>query len=96
MVTRSLFSLAVPLKQGFIFAAVGGAEYKAMGISTPPPWRLGLWSGGPSGRPYLYATQVRTGNKITIYAPMIYTAPCIMFWMRAYPLRGQVEGGWAL
>jgi hypothetical protein len=33
---------------------------------------------------------------LTIYAPMIYTAPCIMFWMRAYPLLGQVEGGWAL
>jgi hypothetical protein len=26
----------------------------------------------------------------TTYAPMIYTALCIMFWMRAYPLRGQV------
>ncbi len=35
-------------------------------------------------------------EKITIYAPMIYTAPFIMFWMRAYPLRGQVGGGWAL
>ncbi len=34
--------------------------------------------------------------KITIYAPMIYTAPCKMFWMRAYPLLGQVGGGWAL
>jgi hypothetical protein len=33
---------------------------------------------------------------ITIYAPLIYTAPCIMFWMRAYPLRGQVGGGLAL
>ncbi len=33
---------------------------------------------------------------LTIYAPRIYTAPCIMFWMRAYPLRGQVGGGWAL
>jgi hypothetical protein len=32
----------------------------------------------------------------TTYAPMIYTAMCIMFWMRAYPLLGQVEGGWAL
>ncbi len=29
----------------------------------------------------------------TTYAPMIYTALCIMFWMRAYPLRGQVGGG---
>jgi hypothetical protein len=33
---------------------------------------------------------------LTIYAPMIYTASCIMFWMRAYPLRGEVGGGWAL
>jgi hypothetical protein len=24
---------------------------------------------------------------------MIYTAPCIIFWMRAYPLRGQVGQG---
>ncbi len=29
-------------------------------------------------------------ERITIYAPMIYTAPCIMFWMRVYPLRGEV------
>jgi hypothetical protein len=27
---------------------------------------------------------------------MIYTAPCILFWMRAYPLLGEVGGGWAL
>jgi hypothetical protein len=27
---------------------------------------------------------------------MIYTALCIMFWMRAYPLLGQVGGGCAL
>jgi hypothetical protein len=27
---------------------------------------------------------------------MIYAAPCIMFWMRGYPLRGQGGGGWAL
>ncbi len=26
----------------------------------------------------------------------IYTAPCIMFWMCAYPLRGELGGGWAL
>jgi hypothetical protein len=83
-------------KQDFIFPAVGGAEHKALGISTPPTWRLGIRSGGPSGRPNLYASQVRAGKKITIYAPMIYTAPCIMFWMRAYPLRGQAGGGWAL
>ncbi len=33
---------------------------------------------------------------ITIYASMIYTAPCVMFLMRADTLRGQVGGGWAL
>jgi hypothetical protein len=32
----------------------------------------------------------------TIYAPMIHTVPCIMFWMRAYPLLREVGGGWAL
>ena len=32
----------------------------------------------------------------TTYAPVIYTALCIMFWMGAYTLRGEVGGGWAL
>jgi hypothetical protein len=32
----------------------------------------------------------------TIYAPKIYTSPCITFWMRAYTLLGQVGVGWAL
>ncbi len=35
-------------------------------------------------------------KKITIYAPMIYTAPCVMFLMQADTLCGQVGGGWAL
>ncbi len=36
--------------------------------------------------------------ELAIYAPMIYTAPCVMFLMRAEadPLRGQVGGGRAL
>ncbi len=33
---------------------------------------------------------------LTIYSPVIYTAPCIMFWMGAYTLRWEVGGGWAL
>ncbi len=35
---------------------------------------------------------------VAIYASLIYmfTAPCVMFLMRADPLRGQVAGGWAL
>jgi hypothetical protein len=34
--------------------------------------------------------------KLAIYGTMIYTAPYVMFLMRADPLRGQVSGGWAL
>ncbi len=34
--------------------------------------------------------------KLTIYAPMIYKAPCVMFLMRADTLHGQVGRGWAL
>jgi hypothetical protein len=33
---------------------------------------------------------------LAIYASMIYTAPCVMFLMRAVPLRGQVGGDWVL
>ncbi len=47
----------------------------------------------------LYCKNIRGTGVITIYAPMIYTAPCIMFWMHilhTYPLRGEVGGGWAL
>ncbi len=39
---------------------------------------------------------IHVKQRITFYVPMIYTAPCIMFWVRAYPLRGEVGGGWAL
>ncbi len=45
-------------------------EYKEMTCrSQTLPWRLG-------GR--------GKDDLITIYAPVIYTAPCIMFWMGAY------------
>ncbi len=30
---------------------------------------------------------------LTIYAPMIYTAPCVRFLMRADTLHGEVGGG---
>jgi hypothetical protein len=52
---------------------------------------------------FLYSLQVLpclfisgTTTIITIYAPIIFTAPCEMFVMRADTLRGQVGGGWAL
>ncbi len=35
-------------------------------------------------------------QSVTIYAPMIYTAPCVRYFKRAETLRGQVGGGWAL
>ncbi len=54
----------------------------------------GAGGGGP-GQPRLQPT-LSVQSLLTIYAPMIYTAPCIMFWMRAYPLRGEVVGGWVL
>ncbi len=50
----------------------------------------------PHRRTQPYPAQLPVLCKIAIYAPMIYTAPSIMFWMRAYPLQGQVGGGWAL
>ena len=31
---------------------------------------------------------IRIGFLLTIYAPMIYTTPCVMFFMRARTLRG--------
>ncbi len=39
---------------------------------------------------------VKEEYKVAIYAPMIFTAPCVMFLMFADTLRGQVGGGWAL
>ncbi len=35
-------------------------------------------------------------QKLAIYAPMINTAPYVMFWMHADPLQGQVGGVWVL
>ncbi len=50
---------------------------------SPPhgPWNL------PCGLLYI---------KPPMHLWYMYTALCIMFWMRAYPLLGQVGGGWAL
>jgi hypothetical protein len=38
----------------------------------------------------LVESEQTTRSEITIYAPMIYTAPCVMFLIRAYTLCGQV------
>jgi hypothetical protein len=53
--------------------------------------RLPKWCrSGSTTLPYFLCSK----SILTIYAPMIYTAPCLM--LRAYPLRGEVGGGWAL
>jgi hypothetical protein len=44
----------------------------------------------------LFQDRVLRHPIITIYAPMIYTVPCVMFLMRADTLRGEVVGGCAL
>jgi hypothetical protein len=42
---------------------------------------------------YIELRDLVNDSILTIYSPMIYTAPCIMFWMRAYPLaRGSGRG----
>jgi hypothetical protein len=45
----------------------------------------------PSGTAALSPLQDKR-YEITIYAPMIYTAPCVRFLMRADRLRGEVGG----
>jgi hypothetical protein len=52
--------------------------------APPPPSEWAL-------KPPLWALAHKTTS-----ATMINTALCIMFWMRAYTLLGQVRGGWAL
>jgi hypothetical protein len=48
--------------------------------APPPPPPPSIWALKPPSWALVH--------KIT-YAPMIYTALCIMFWMHAYPLQGQ-------
>ncbi len=51
-----------------------------------------------SSTPSVWALKPPTWSLVhkTTYAPMIYTALCIMFRMCAYPLLGQLGEGWAL
>ncbi len=62
-------------------------------ITSPPPPSTSQYSG--SAKRMIFANGVQL-KVLTIYAPVIYTAPCLMFWMGAYTLRGEVGGGWAL
>jgi hypothetical protein len=74
----------------------GGEEEAGGGEAAEGAAHQGAEGTEQGGHQLLEEEQDRGGGKVTIYAPMIYTAPCIMFWMHAYPLRGQVGEGWAL
>ncbi len=45
-------------------------------------------------REKLQDKHIQYWSKLAIYAPMIYTVPCVRFLMRADTLRGQVGGVW--
>jgi hypothetical protein len=72
----------------------GGGGGRRSGLSTaikflyaPAPPSPTVWALKPPSWALVHKTT---------YAPMIYTALCIKFWTRAYPLRGEVGGDWAL
>ncbi len=62
-----------------------GRANKFLFAPAPPP--LSVWALKPPSWALVHKTT---------HVPMIYIALCIMFWMGAYPLLGQVGGGWAL
>jgi hypothetical protein len=68
--------------------------------SPPPTWPPRFSpSNSPHSPPPHLGPAIQLGDSQvhkTTYAPIIYTALCIMFGMCAYPLLGQVGGGWAL
>jgi hypothetical protein len=68
---------------------------KSWFLGSPPPSN-GPCNGSCPHQHHYILRHINNRYTITIYAPMIYTALCKMFWMRAYPLWGQVGGGRAM
>jgi hypothetical protein len=68
-----------------------------MGGSGPSRANKFLYAPAPPP-PSVWALKAPSWSLVhkTTYAPMIYTALCIMFWMHAYPLLGQVRVRWTL
>ncbi len=68
-----------------------------MGGSGPSRANKFLYAPAPPP-PSVWALKPRSWALVhkTTYAPMIYTALSIMFWMHACPLLGHVGGGWTL
>ncbi len=88
---------------GPISSVIVDGYLKGLSRSTRPPVRLMMSElrGLSSSRVFFTYTGLLllpTHHTVilVIYAPMNYTAPCVMFLMRADTLRGQVGGGWAL
>jgi hypothetical protein len=69
----------------FVMEGSGSSRAIKFLLHLPPPPTV--WSLKPPSWALVHKTT---------YASLIYIALCIMFWMRAYPLRGHVGGGWAL
>ncbi len=80
---------AVQARQLSSFMHLSGPSRAIKFLYAPVPPSLTVWALKPPSWALVHKTT---------HAPMIYTAlwVCIMFWMRAYPLLGQVGGGWAL
>ncbi len=69
-----------------------------IGGSSPSRANKFLFAPAPPP-PSVWALKPPSGalvQKTTYASIMIYAAMCIIFWMRAFPLLGQVGGGWAL
>jgi hypothetical protein len=81
---RILYTLQLSLD--FVMGGSGlSKSNKLLNAPAPPP--PSVWALKPPSWALVHKTT---------FALMIYTALCIMFWMCAYPLIGQVGGGWAL
>ncbi len=78
----------------------GKSQLKAFYIRESNQIKLIYFVQNSRSNPYIAPIVIPASGTITvlatIHAPMNYTAPCIMFWMHAYTLRGEVGGGWAL
>ncbi len=98
---RILCTLQFPLKFliGFVMGGVAWAGQLSSFMHLSGPSRAIKFLYAPaSPPPTVWALKSPSWALVhkTTYAPMIYTSMCIMLWMNAYPLLGQVGGGWAL
>jgi hypothetical protein len=101
--------LALPLPAPQLYLCIGGAYYEPYSCLLISNKFCFVGGAARAGRtssfmhlllhpPQLFALKPPSWALVhkTTYEPMVYTALWIMFWMPAFPLLGQVGGGWAL